>query len=368
MWRWKTYFCGLVTPGGPPYGEGPLVATPGFADTVVEAAPAVLASWAKRPFILSILQRIVTTTDAVLARPAASPARASWSRARRRMFAAFVVPAVGILVVVTVLPLLYLVVTSFTPLDLTDPASRRWSGLANYRQLAGDARFWNSVWVQGQLSFWTVSLQLVIGFAIALLLNRRMRALELVRSAFIVPMVLPPVVVALIWKILFTPDISILDWTLGLLRLPQPAWLADPRLALWAIIVADVWEWFPFVMLMLLAALQMLPAEPLEAARLDGASRWQAFRHVTLPLLKPAIVVATLFRLIDSVKAFPHIFIMTGGGPGTATEVTNFYAYLQGFSYTYIGYSSAVIVVMLIATLLMSVTVLYVTGREVEVE
>ena len=126
MWRWKTYFCGPVTPGGRPYGEGPLVATHGFADSVVEAAPAVLASWAKRPFILSILQRIVTTTDAVLARPAASPARASWSRARRRMFAAFVVPAVGILVVVTVLPLLYLVVTSFTPLDLTDPASRRW--------------------------------------------------------------------------------------------------------------------------------------------------------------------------------------------------------------------------------------------------
>jgi multiple sugar transport system permease protein len=284
------------------------------------------------------------------------------------MFMAFVTPAVGVLVVVTVLPVLFLVATSFTPLDLTEPTSRRWTGLANYRQLAGDARFWNSVWVQGQLSFWTVSLQLVIGFAIALLLNGRMRALELMRSAFIVPMVLPPVVVALIWKVLFTPDISILDWALGLLGLPQPAWLADPRLALWAIIVADVWEWFPFVMLMLLAALQMLPAEPLEAARLDGASRWQAFRHITLPLLKPAIVVATLFRLIDSVKAFPHIFIMTGGGPGTATEVTNFYAYLQGFSYTYIGYSSAVIVVMLIATFLMSVIMLYATGREVEVE
>jgi multiple sugar transport system permease protein len=249
------------------------------------------------------------------------------------VFTAFVVPAVLVLVVVTILPLLYLVVTSLTPLDLTNPASLRWTGLTNYQQLASDNRFWNSVWVQAQLSFWTVSLQLVIGFAIALLLNGRMRFLELVRSTFIVPMVLPPVVVALIGKVLFTPDISILDWTLGLLHLPQPAWLADPRLALWAIIIADVWEWFPFVMLMLLAALQMLPEEPLEAARLDGASTWQAFRHVTLPLLKPAIVVAVLFRLIDSVKAFPHIFIMTGGGPGTATEVTNYYAYLEGFSY-----------------------------------
>jgi multiple sugar transport system permease protein len=284
------------------------------------------------------------------------------------VFAAFVVPAVVVLVVVTILPLLYLVVTSLTPLDLTNPASLRWTGLTNYQQLASDDRFWNSVWVQAQLSFWTVSLQLVIGFAIALLLNGRMRFLELVRSMFIVPMVLPPVVVALIWKILFTPDISILDWALGLLHLPQPAWLAEPRLALWAIIIADVWEWFPFVMLMLLAALQMLPEEPLEAARLDGASTWQAFRHVTLPLLKPAIVVAALFRLIDSVKAFPHIFIMTGGGPGTATEVTNYYAYLEGFSYTYVGYSSAIIVVMLLATFLMSLALLRVSNREVDVE
>src|SRR5437016_5485335 len=183
-----------------------------------------------------------------------------------------------------------------------------------------------------------------------------------VRAILIVPMVLPPVVVALIWKILFTPDISILDWSLGLLGLPQPAWLADPKLALWAVIVADVWEWFPFVMLMLLAALQMLPSDPLEAARLDGASRWQVFRYVTVPLLKPAIVVATLFRLIDSVKAFPHIFIMTGGGPGTTTEVTNFYAYLQGFSYTYVGYSSAIIVVMLLATFGMTRGVRFLAG------
>jgi multiple sugar transport system permease protein len=121
-------------------------------------------------------------------------------------------------------------------------------------------------------------------------------------------------------------------------------------------------------MLMLLAALHMLPTEPIEAAKIDGASRGQVFWHITLPLLKPAIVVAALFRLIDSVKAFPHIFIMTAGGPGTATEVTNFYAYLQAFSYTYVGYSSAIIVVMLVATLVMSVGVLRTTGREVDVE
>lgn len=300
--------------------------------------------------------------------PVARSARPSWNRTSQRVFAVFLGPSLAVLVLVTILPLAFLVATSLTPLDMSNPASLRWSGLANYRELARDGRFWNSVWVQAQLSFWTVSLQLVIGLAVALLLNGRMKLLGLVRATFIVPMVLPPVVVALIWKVLFTPDISILDWALGLLGLPQPAWLVDPRFALWAIIIADVWEWFPFVMLLLLAALQMLPDEPLEAARLDGASRGQVFRYVVLPLLKPAIAVAAVFRLIDSVKAFPHIFIMTGGGPGTATEVTNFYAYLQGFSYTYVGYASAVIVVMLVATLLMSLVALRLTGWEVEVE
>lgn len=291
-----------------------------------------------------------------------------WAGARRRVFVAFLVPSMAVLVVVTILPLIYLVATSFTPLDLTNPGSLRFAGLLNYEQLIGDRRFWNSVWVQIRLSFWTVSLQLVIGFGLALFLNTRLTSLELARSAFIVPMVLPPVVVALIWKILFTPDVSMLNWALGLLGLPQPAWLADPTLALWAIIIADVWEWFPFVMLMMLAALQMLPDEPLEAARLDGASPGQIFRYVTLPLLRPALLVAVLFRLIDSVKAFPHIFIMTGGGPGVATEVTNFYAYLQGFSYTYVGFSSAIIVVMLLATFGLSLAILKVVGREVEVE
>ena len=290
------------------------------------------------------------------------------SGSRRVVFILFLAPAMAVLFIVTILPLIYLVVTSFTPLSLTRPDSFWFAGLLNYEQLLDDDRFWNSLWVQAKLSFWSVSLQLLIGLALALLLNQKIKFLELIRSTFLIPMVLPPVVVALIWKILFTPDVSILNWTLGLLHLPQPAWLADPTLALWAIIIGGVWEWFPFVMLMLLAALQMLPEEPLEAAKIDGASRWQVFFHIMLPLLRPAILVAGLFRLIDSVKAFPLIFIMTAGGPGVATEATNYYAYLQGFSYTYIGFSSAITVVMLIATLLMSIMVLKLMGKGVEIE
>ena len=230
----------------------------------------------------------------------------------------FLAPALIVLFVVTILPFLFLIATSFTPYDLTKPDSLRYVGSLNYTELVREDRFWNSVWVQARLSLWTVSLQLLIGLVLARLLHSRIRAVEWVRAGFIIPMVLPPVAVALMWRIFFTPDISVLNWLLGLAGLPQPAWLTHPTLALWAIIITDVWEWFPFVLLMLLAAFQMMPDEPLEAASIDGASPWQVFRHIELPLLKPVLVVAGLFRLIDSMKAFPHIFIMTYGEIGRA--------------------------------------------------
>ena len=165
---------------------------------------------------------------------------ASWSRSRRRVLVALTLPALVVLFVVTVLPTLYLFATSFTPLDLAKPQTARFIGLSNYQELMRDDRFWNSVWVQIRLSFWTVSLQLLAGLGLAMLLNSRLRFLEALRSTFIIPMVLPPVVVALIWKILFTPDLSVLNWFLGVLGLPQPLWLSRADTALWAIIITDV--------------------------------------------------------------------------------------------------------------------------------
>lgn len=291
-------------------------------------------------------------------------------RQRTRFFLVLLSPALVVLAVVTVLPLVFLISTSLTPLNLARPAT--WwdfsSPLANFTDLLADGRFLNSLGVQLRLSVFTVGFQFLLGLGAAMLLNGRYRFLEAVRALFIIPMVLPPIVVAIMWKVLFTPDISILNWLLGLLRLPQPAWLAHPDLALPAIIIADVWEWFPFTMLMLLAALQMMPPEPLEAARIDGASAWQVFLHIILPLLRPAIVVTLLFRLIESVKAFPLIFVMTGGGPGTVTEATNYYAFLQGFNYSMIGFSAAISVVVLASTLLVSYLIIATVGTHVEVE
>jgi multiple sugar transport system permease protein len=265
-------------------------------------------------------------------------------------------------------PLLYLIVTSLTPLDLTNPRSFRFIGLGNYRDLLTDARFWNSVGVQFRLSVATVGGQLLLGLGLAVLLNRRLRLREFVRAGFIVPMVLPPIIVAIIWKILFTPLLTPLNLLTLPLNIQQPSWLTDSRLALWTIIIADVWEWLPFTTLILLAALQLIPEEPLEAARVDGATSWQRFAWIILPLLRPALVVAGLFRLIDSFKAFPLIFVMTSGGPGVASEPTNYYAYTQAFNYTIIGYSSAMIVVMLVLTMALSGGMMRLPGLQPDVE
>lgn len=291
-------------------------------------------------------------------------------RQRTRFFWILLSPALAVLALVTIVPSLFLVGTSLTPLNLARPAT--WwdfsAPLANFTELLSDHRFLDSLGVQLRLSVFTVAFQLLLGLGAALLLNSRLRFLETLRALFIIPMVLPPIVVAIMWKVLFTPDISVLNWALGVLGLPQPAWLAHPRLALPAIIIADIWEWFPFTMLMLLAALQMMPTEPLEAARIDGAGAVQVFRHVVLPLLRPAIVVTVLFRLIESVKAFPLIFVMTGGGPGTVTEATNYYAFLQGFNYSLIGYSAAISVVVLASVLAVSYLIVSTVGARVDVE
>jgi multiple sugar transport system permease protein len=281
---------------------------------------------------------------------------ADWQAEQRRAFRLGLAPALLVLVAITVAPAIYLVVTSLTPLNLIDPAS----GLdfsdpaLNYREAFADPRFVNSVWVQVKLSLATVISQLLIGLGVALLLNARSAFLEAIRTTFLVPMVLPPIVVAIIWKVLYTPDVSPLHRALAFVGLPVSSLITNPDMALWAIAAAETWEWFPFTMLMVLAALQMIPDEPLEAARIDGAGNWQMFWYVILPYVRPTLVVAGLFRLIDSIKAFPLIYVLTNGGPGSVTEVTNYYTFVQAFNFSYWGYASAIATMMVVGIFLLS--------------
>lgn len=259
----------------------------------------------------------------------------------------------------TVVPAIYLVVTSLTPftpvnprtgLDFSDP-------LQNYVAAFHDARFLRSLWIQFQLSVVTVALQLAIGLGLALLLDVPSRLLEAARTAFLLPMVLPPIVVAIVWKVIYAPDISPMHQALRAVGLPIRSLITNADTALWAIAVADTWEWFPFTLLMMLAALQMVPREPIEAAQIDGANRWQLFWFVRLPFIEQALLVTALFRVIDSIKAFPLIYVLTDGGPGRATEVTNYYAFVQTFNFSYWGYGSAVATLLVAGVLMLSLLI-----------
>ena len=287
-----------------------------------------------------------------------SPRRWGGTSGRQHRFFVFLVaPSLAVLAIITLLPSLYLLATSFTPLNLTRPETL-WDFSQPLRELprAAERR---------------APAQLGVGPDQALVLDRaaaacasgwgwrccstsRTRLIEALRTVFLIPMVLPPIVVAIIWKVIYTPDISPMHGLFRALGWHVPALITDPHWALTSIIIADTWEWFPFTMLMVLAALQMMPQELLDAARVDGASPWQLTRYVTLPFIKGVLLVAGLFRLIDSIKAFPLIFILTDGGPGNVTEVTNYYSFLQAFNFSYLGFSSAITVVLLAATILLS--------------
>jgi multiple sugar transport system permease protein len=282
-----------------------------------------------------------------------------WEAHRRRAFLYGLVPALGVLAATTLAPALYLVVTSLTPITPVNPAtafdfSAPWQ---NYVSALTDPRFLHSVWVQAQLSVVTVAMQLAVGLGLALLLDLPSRLIGALRTGFLLPMVLPPIVVAIIWKVLFTPDVSPLHHTLAAIGLPVHSLITNGSTALWAIAFADTWEWFPFTMLMLLAALQMVPREPIEAATIDGAGALQMFWYVRLPYIRQALVVTAMFRLIDSIKAFPLIYILTDGGPARATEVTNYYAFVQTFNFSYWGYGSAIATLMVAGVLLLSLII-----------
>lgn len=274
-------------------------------------------------------------------------------------------PALIVLAVVTVAPAIYLVLTSLTPLNLTMPHTL-WDFShphGNYVDLLDDQRFRQSVWIQTKLSVATVILQVLMGLGFALLLNADTRVRRIARSGLLLPMVLPPIVVGILWRVMFTVDVSPFHRFMAWIGLPIGSLLTDPSTALWAIVAVETWEWFPFTMLMTLAALQMIPDGPIEAARIDGARDRQIFWYITLPYIQQTLVVAGLFRLIDSIKAFPLIFVLTDGGPGDVTEVTNYYAYRQAFTFSLWGYGSAIATLMVAGIFVLSWLIDRLTGK-----
>ena len=265
-------------------------------------------------------------------------------------------PGIIVLVATTTIPLGYLLWTSLFRNNLTSPAGNGFVGLANYAEIAGDSRFWASLLRSAIYTVSTVLLQVVVGLGLALLVGRIRRGRGLVRVAAIMPIMFAPVVVGLVWStLLLTPDYGVVDFVVQKLGLGSHNWLGDPTLAFIAVIVMHTWQWTPFAFLVFLASLAAFPSELEEAARLDGAGAWQRFRFLLLPYLRPTIVVVVIIRTVIALSAFDAIYAATGGGPGTATEILNLYAFRVTFQDFNIGYGSALAVVLLLITALVAV-------------
>lgn len=262
---------------------------------------------------------------------------------------AWVAPSVAVLLALSIYPLIFAVKVA-----LTDAAGAPTA--ANFIRLAHDHVFATAAAQTIAFTAAALAIEFLLGLALALLIDSLARARSVVRAAILVPMLLPPVVAAVAWRLIYNPQFGVLNGTLrriGLNTAPL-TWTNGDHSALASVIAVDVWEWTPFIFLLLSAGLQAIPQEPLEAARIDGASWWQSFRDVTLPLLKPAIVLALLLRAMDLVRIFDQIFILTQGGPGTATETVSLYIYRTAFRFSNFGYAAAMSFVLLMATMLFS--------------
>ena len=273
----------------------------------------------------------------------------------RRFAFALLAPALLILVLTTTAPLVYLLWTSLQRVDLSMPWLSGFAGLDNFARMGGDPRFWGSLWLTLIYTGTTVVLQVAIGLALALLVLQIPRGQGALRVAAILPIVLAPVVVGLFWRtFVLSPDFGLVDLVTRALGLGSHNWLGDPRLALISVIAIHTWQWTPFAFLVILASLSSLPPDLFEAARIDRANAWQRFRRITLPLIRPAIVIVLIMRTMIALSAFAAIFAATGGGPGTATEILNLYAYRTSFSELNLGYGAALAVVLLAITLAIS--------------
>nr|WP_306267304.1 sugar ABC transporter permease [Pararhizobium sp. IMCC3301] len=262
-------------------------------------------------------------------------------------------PALLAVAAFAIVPLVGMFGLSLTDYNLINGWSGNF-GIDNFLRLWDDRRFVNSVYVLAALSGFGVAFQVLLGTAIAVGLQKIVSNWKLARGLFLIPYAVPHIAVALVWLSLFTPTLSPINAFFDIFGMTVPAMLTTQNGAIAAIVIADTWATYPFVMLLILAALNGISDDLDEAAALDGASRIQTFFYITLPLLMPALLMVTLFRFIDSLKHFPLIFVMTKGGPGRSTQVTNFYAYVQTFQNSNVAYGATIAVFLFVFAAIVS--------------
>jgi multiple sugar transport system permease protein len=279
----------------------------------------------------------------------------------RRALYWFVVPAVVAILAVIVFPWGFTLWMSL--FDWKIGSTPVFTGLANYAELATNQRFLEAIAHTLWFTALAVAGPLILGTAAALVFHQKFPLRGFFRGAFILPMMATPVAIALIWTMMFHPQQGVLNYLLSLVGIGPSEWVYSPTLAIPCLVLVDIWQWTPLVMLIVLGGLASLPTDPFEAAYLEGATRWQTFRLVTFPLLLPFIMVAGVVRLIDALKTFDTIYVITQGGPGTASETINLYLYLQAFSFYQVGKASAVVVVFFVIVVGLSLALFWLRER-----
>ncbi|MEO1493372.1 MAG: sugar ABC transporter permease [Pseudomonadota bacterium] len=234
----------------------------------------------------------------------------------------FLAPALVVLAIGLLYPIGYMIYASF--LDW-NPSQRigeaDWKGLGNYTGLLADEAFHESFWVTIKFAAVVVVIEMVLGVGLALLLDRDLKGMAALRTIFILPMMIAPIVVGMMWRYMYHPTVGLFNRTLKSVGLEPIPWLSDGSWAFTSVVIADIWQWTPFIFILALAALQSLPRSALEAARIDGATAWQQILYIKLPLMMPVLIVTLLLRLIDAFKVLEVILVMTNGGPGLSTEI-----------------------------------------------
>ena len=274
----------------------------------------------------------------------------------------FIAPAVLVMAAGLVYPVVDAIYLSFFNWKIGTPFSTADNvGLSNYARMFTDPDVWESIWVTFRFGFWTISLEMFLGVSLALLLEKPIRGASIFRTIFILPLMVSPVVVGLIWRYLFDARVGWVNYYLGVWFGIEPqVWLGDAELAFFAIVFTDIWQWTPFIFIIVIAGLQALPSEVLEASRIDGANWWQQIFLVKLPMISSILLIALLMRLIDVFRALEVMFIMTGGGPGRATELLSLHIYNRAFDAQLLGYASAIAVLLIVIVFVLSLAILIV--------
>ncbi|MFK7693841.1 carbohydrate ABC transporter permease [Paenibacillus sp. HJGM_3] len=275
----------------------------------------------------------------------------------------YTLPAVLFVLLMMVFPIIYTVRISFFEWSMSATTPPAWVGLANYKALFQDSRFWHATGSTFYFTFVALIVEVVLGIAIAVLLSREFRGKNLTKTVFLLPMVATPVAMGLVWMLIYEPTIGVANQFLKSLGFKPLLWLASESQVLPSLIIVDVWEWTPMIALIVMAGMATLPNDPYEAADVDGATPWRKFASITLPLLRPTILVAAMLRLIDVLKTFDIIYATTQGGPNFASETLNLYGYVLGFQYFKLGMASSLLVLFFLLVMALTLFMIWMRKR-----